>query len=61
MLFNLDGKEVCKLFENIKSKRMCVYIYHEEQSQIVNEITKEYSGKFLWITLSDKELSEIKL
>ena len=61
VLFNLDGKEVCKLFENIKSKRMCVYIYHEEQSQIVNEITKEYSGKFLWITLSDKELSEIKL
>ncbi len=61
VLFNLDGKEICKLFENIKNKRMCVYIYHEEQSQIVNEITKEYSGKFLWITLSDKELSEIKL
>ena len=39
---------------------MCVYIYPDEQSQIVNEITKEYNGKFLRITLSDEELSEIE-
>lgn len=60
VLFNLDGKELCKLFEIVKNKKMCVYIYHDEQSQIVNEITKEYNGKFLRITLSDEELSEIE-
>lgn len=56
--FNLDGKELCKLFENVKDKKMCVYIYHEEQSQIVEQLTKEHKGKFLWVTLNEKELSK---
>ena len=31
-----------------------------KKAAIINEITKEYNGKFLRITLSDEELSEIE-